>query len=51
MLKVFQTKGNSNYKQTQHFNEIYEVSTSSFVPLIPVFNDAVFHLILKCSKK
>ena len=50
MLKVFQTKGNSNYKQTQHFNEIDDVSTRSFVPLIPVFN-VVFHLILKRCKK
>ena len=51
MLKVFPTKGNSKYKWTKHFNQIYEKGTSSFVPLIAVFSDGVFHLIIKLSKK
>ena len=48
---MFQTKGNSNFKQTQHFKQIYQKSTSSFVALIPVFSDAFFHLIFKLPKK
>ena len=51
MLKVFETKRNSNYKRTQHFNQIYEKSTSSFVALMPVFSDGFFNLIFKPSKK
>ena len=51
MLKVIKTKGNSEYKRTQNFNQIYEKSTSSFVALIPVFSDGFFHLIFKLSKK
>ena len=51
MLKGFQTKENSKYERTLHFNQIYEKSTSSFVGLIPVFNDGFFHLIFKLSKK
>ena len=43
---MFQTKGNSNFKRTQYFNEIYEKSTNSFVGLIPVFSDLFYHLLL-----
>ena len=51
MLKVFQTRRNSNYKWTQKFNQIYEKSSSSFFALIQVFKDAFSHLIFKLSKK
>ena len=51
MLKGFQTKENSKYERTLHFNQIYEKSTSSFVGLIPVFNDGFFHLTFKLCKK
>ena len=51
MLKVFPTKGNSKYKRTEHFNQIYEKGTSSFVALTAVFRDGFFHLIFKLSKK
>ena len=51
MVKVLETKGNSNYKRTQHFNQIYKKSTSSFVALITVFSHGFFHLIFKFFKK
>ena len=51
MLKVFQTKENSKYKPTQHLNQIYEINTSSFVALTPVFSDSFFQLIFKLYEK
>ena len=49
-MKVFQTKENSKYKPT-HLNQIYEINTSSFVALTPVFSDGFFQLIFKLYEK
>ena len=51
ILKFFQTKGNSNCKWVQNFNQIYEKSTSFFTALIPVFNNGFLHLVFKLPKK
>ena len=48
---MFQIKGNSNCKWTQHFNQSYEKRTSTFAALIPVFGDGFFHLIFKLFEK
>ena len=51
MLKGFQTKVNSKYERDEHFNQIYEKSSSSFVALILVVSDGFFHLIFNFSEK